>query len=215
MPTWPSHILPRPPSPSSSHNPSHHNTRPSNRTVDPDRSAALAISYNVPVLPSSSGPSSNKNNTTTGRGRPHRRSLSQPFPSLMPTSPRKGKGKVTKHDFLDSDDSDDDGVGGGAYDTIRYIAEPRSHSPRKGWTPAEDVVNGKCMTCHSTMRCPRDTKVFRCSICLMVNDLEPHMNNGDEHVADENRPPTPPPKDGSFVEPRLPGMLLSLFLSVC
>lgn len=187
MPTWSSRILPRPPSPSS------HNPRPSNRTVDPDGGAALAISYNVPILPSSA-PS-----------RPHRRSLSQPFPSLMPTSPRKGGRKVTKEDFLDSDSNDDDDDD--YSDTMRHLYESRSHSPRKGWTPAEDVVNGKCMTCHSTMRWPKNTKVFRCTICLMVNDLEPHMK-GDDHVGDESQPPAPPPKDG-FVEPKLPGMLIS------
>ncbi|CRG90323.1 E3 ubiquitin-protein ligase HECTD2 [Talaromyces islandicus] len=194
MPTWSSRLLPRPPSPSSHNHPSH--TRPSHRTFDPERGAALAINYNVPILPSSAPPPS----------RPHRRSLSQPFPSLMPTSPKKGGGsgrKVTKEDFLDSDsDNGDD------YNAKPYFPEPRSHSPRKGWTPADEVVNGKCMTCHSTMRWPRNTKVFRCTICLMVNDLEPRMN-GDDHVGDESRPPTPPPKDGSF-EPRLPATPLSI-----
>ncbi|KAH8700535.1 hypothetical protein BGW36DRAFT_292789 [Talaromyces proteolyticus] len=186
MPTWSSRIL-SPSSPTS--NPSH--ARASHRTIDTDRSAAFAIDYNVPVL-----------STPPGPNRSHRRSLSQPFPSLIPMNARKGERKVTKDDFLDSDDDDDDG------DAISYVPEPKSHSPRKGWTPAEDVVSGKCMTCSSAVRWPKDRKVFRCTICLTVNDLEPCLTTND-HKIDDGRPPTPPPKDGSF-EPKLPATPLSV-----
>jgi E3 ubiquitin-protein ligase HECTD2 len=29
------------------------------------------------------------------------------------------------------------------------------------------------MTCDSTVRWPKELKVFRCTVCLMINDLKP------------------------------------------
>lgn len=36
-----------------------------------------------------------------------------------------------------------------------------------------DVVTGKCATCDSLVRWPGYLDVFRCTVCLMVNDLKP------------------------------------------
>lgn len=35
-----------------------------------------------------------------------------------------------------------------------------------------DLVSGKCATCDSLVRWPRHLDVFRCAVCLMVNDLK-------------------------------------------
>ena len=37
----------------------------------------------------------------------------------------------------------------------------------------KDLVTGKCLTCDSLVRWPRQLDVFRCTVCLMVNDLKP------------------------------------------
>lgn len=37
----------------------------------------------------------------------------------------------------------------------------------------KDLVTGKCITCNSLVRWPRHLDVFRCTVCLMVNDLKP------------------------------------------
>ena len=37
----------------------------------------------------------------------------------------------------------------------------------------QQPVTGKCMTCDSTVRWPQGLKVFRCTTCLTINDLEP------------------------------------------
>ena len=34
-------------------------------------------------------------------------------------------------------------------------------------------VTGKCSTCDSRVRWPRHLDMFRCTVCLMVNDLKP------------------------------------------
>ena len=37
----------------------------------------------------------------------------------------------------------------------------------------KDLISGKCATCDSIVRWPRHLDVFRCTVCLMVNDLKP------------------------------------------
>lgn len=36
-----------------------------------------------------------------------------------------------------------------------------------------DLTTGKCMTCDSMVRWPKELTVFRCSVCATVNDLTP------------------------------------------
>ena len=43
------------------------------------------------------------------------------------------------------------------------------HSPYGG---EQELVAGKCATCDSLVRWPRQLDVFRCTVCLMVNDLK-------------------------------------------
>ena len=38
---------------------------------------------------------------------------------------------------------------------------------------SKDLVTGKCMTCDSMVRWPRELLVFRCTVCLTINDLRP------------------------------------------
>ena len=37
----------------------------------------------------------------------------------------------------------------------------------------KEMITGKCATCDSLVRWPRCLDVFRCTVCLMVNDLKP------------------------------------------
>jgi E3 ubiquitin-protein ligase HECTD2 len=128
------------------------------------RNVSSPFDYTLPPLYSTSP-------TVPGR-RAHSRSISHPFPSIRSGPNKKGDVAISKRDYLDSDDDDDDDDDDG----VSYISDPRSKSPRKHpprWTPAEEFVSGKCMTCDSTVRWPRPLKVYRCTVCLTVNDLEP------------------------------------------
>lgn len=190
MPPWPSRILPSTSSPSSHSNqvtasPSTH--RNPNET---DRSAFFAIDYNVPVL-LPTAPTATMTTAERTRRQSHARSNSQPFPSLMNGSLlRKPEKKIINREF--AADLEDDTTG---------LNQSRN--------PGDDMVNGKCMTCNSTCRWPKNVQVFRCMICLTVNDLEPHPVSArtERHndVDDDLHPPPPPPKDGSPEHP-LPGM---------
>ncbi len=47
---------------------------------------------------------------------------------------------------------------------------PPGHRPGA----SKDFVTGTCMTCGSLVRWPRELLLFRCTICLTINDLEPN-----------------------------------------
>lgn len=88
------------------------------------------------------------------------------------------------------DDDDDDGVN---------IPDFMASSPRQGGIgigvgagprvpPKEEMTTGRCMTCHSTVRWPRDLKVFRCTECLTVNDLVPYSGSGNRDLGGQGSP---------------------------
>ncbi|OJJ47767.1 hypothetical protein ASPZODRAFT_131333, partial [Penicilliopsis zonata CBS 506.65] len=189
MPPWSSRS-PSIPSPSNSNQPTSSIT-----TIPPaaplERTALRSSPRDVPpgrAAPSMS-PSLFAASPLSRRG--HSRSVSHPSPAPFSGPGRRaaaaGEGGtaaaaaavgggnnrlVLKNHFLDSDDDDDD--------EVTYISGPLASSPRKGQARAggqppvvDDFLTGKCMTCSSTVRWPRNLKVFRCTNCLTVNDLEP------------------------------------------
>ncbi|KAL4928560.1 uncharacterized protein BDV17DRAFT_92925 [Aspergillus undulatus] len=110
--------------------------------------------------------------------RGHTRSISQPFASAFTGVGKRRNKSISAEASLDTDDDDDD-------DDI-YLPNPNplSSSPRKGHghprvQPKEELTTGRCMTCNSTVRWPRNLKVFRCTECLTVNDLEPYQETRD------------------------------------
>ena len=114
------------------------------------------------------------NPVTPPRARGHRhghtRSLSNPFSGIGIGKRRKS---LSRHDFLDSDDDDDDDDVTFPLPEVSTSASPSASSPKKPLPPLpEELVTGRCMTCNSAIRWPKNLTVFRCSVCLMVNDLE-------------------------------------------
>ncbi|KAI9367350.1 hypothetical protein BJX61DRAFT_312753 [Aspergillus egyptiacus] len=105
--------------------------------------------------------------------RGHTRSVSQPFASPSTRTGRRRNKSISLDADLDSDDDDDDDI---------YVPNVLSTSPRKGVPrppPKDDLTTGKCAVCNSTVRWPRNLKVFRCTECLTVNDLEPYQDSKD------------------------------------
>jgi hypothetical protein len=93
---------------------------------------------------------------------PHLRSMSHPFPQLF------DGGKQQRHDYTPNLSSRMDGLLNGAQ--MLNLAGTDVH--RRGGPPAaKDFATGNCMTCASLVRWPRDLKVFKCTICLTINDL--------------------------------------------
>jgi E3 ubiquitin-protein ligase HECTD2 len=113
----------------------------------------------------------------------HTRSVSHPFPSLF--SGRKGKKKSSSGAAAtaaaaddDDDESDSDSLaaagsgfmGGGKPPPPTMRGHHRNGSSALG---SRDFTTGHCMTCGSLVRWPQDLHMFRCTICLTVNDLQP------------------------------------------
>ncbi|KAL8381052.1 hypothetical protein RB595_005376 [Gaeumannomyces hyphopodioides] len=112
----------------------------------------------------------------TNRRRPaqHGRSMSHPFPSLF-SGMKKKKASRPAADaggsrFLDPGASDDDS------DDLAPGPKPpagQGHPKHGQTTGSKDLTTGNCMTCGSLARWPKHLTVFRCTICVTVNDLRP------------------------------------------
>ncbi|KAM0494537.1 hypothetical protein ACHAPB_008022 [Verticillium nonalfalfae] len=102
------------------------------------------------------------------RRRPaHSRSMSVPFPSLFSSKKKQRPDPV--HDD-DSDDSHNDPP------VTRSAA--KTHTRGNMSQGNRDFATGNCMTCNSLVRWPRDLKVFKCTVCVTVNDLSPEEHAG-------------------------------------
>lgn len=117
--------------------------------------------HGVPVIASAG---------TSSPSRPsHGRSYSHPFPSIFGSG--KKAEKITDLEYND--------------DALETLAESpivstglasKDHMAANGTSlqnGEKDLVTGKCITCDSLVRWPRHLDVFRCTVCLMVNDLKP------------------------------------------
>ncbi|KAL7944393.1 HECT domain-containing protein [Trichoderma barbatum] len=96
-----------------------------------------------------------------GRKPKHSRSMSNPFPSLF--SSRKRQGSASKPSV------DADKATGGPAPNNRQVKTHRRGSPSR----SKDFATGNCMTCASLVKWPRELKVFKCTICMTINDLVP------------------------------------------
>ena len=154
-------------------------------TASPSNSSSLSTPENALRQPSQpqnaqTMASMNGSNPTSSYRGGHNRSVSHPF-----TSPFTGLGKkrgkdAPKHATWDSDSDSDD---------ITYPAQPLQTSPRKDLPKggsSHDLAEGKCQTCNSTVRWPRHLKVFRCTTCLMITDLDVEPARKVQDPADPN-----------------------------
>lgn len=114
--------------------------------------------------------------------------MSHPFPSLFGKRDKDGKKKQNAGGFESTDDES----------IPSSLAHHTAHNPtaKPAKVPDSDLKIGPCMTCDSTVRWPKDLNVFRCTVCLTINDLKPILlesKNGDRH-----RVPTAAKTGGSY-----------------
>ena len=119
--------------------------------------------HGVPVLilTSSSSPS-----------RPsHRRSYSHPFPSIF------GSGKKAKK--ISENVSNEDALNKlNKSPLIPIVLASKDQMASNGnclQKGEKHFITGRCSTCNSRVRWPRHLDVFRCTVCLMVNDMKPSV----------------------------------------
>lgn len=171
-PSWPSRLR----SGSNNNSPAPNNAAPSpsQRTDKPlPNPPALVSPYSQNRTPSSPTRSSSV------RQHVHNRSASHPLPRLF--SKKKSLGNLNGTTGADApvDDS-----------LVPVLDEGQmTNSPTRmtsGKRKPEDDPNDTrhCMCCHSKVRFPRGLRIFRCTSCLTINDLEPFKPRGRE---DEGR----------------------------
>lgn len=134
--------------------PSREGGRP--RLTDED---ILNQAYGIPSLqPSGPEPLSLSNHLRqAGTSSGHGRSMSHPFPTLF-------QGKKQEHEhkagaMFDSTDED------------QHISSVSSNT-RSNRIREKNLMTGKCMTCNSLVRWPKELMVFRCTVCMTINDLK-------------------------------------------
>ncbi|KAI9799284.1 MAG: putative E3 ubiquitin-protein ligase [Piccolia ochrophora] len=106
----------------------------------------------------------------------HNRSISQPFLPIFgmgkkaakktPAVERVGDGK---NEEGADDDADADSL------PSPLLGNDKSPRPQE-----KGFISGRCMTCDSLVRWPKELHVFRCTICLMINDLKPRSSESGE-----------------------------------
>lgn len=147
-----------------------------NRPLPPPPASASAESYEIPSLRRRPGPNSPEPDTPKHH---HNRSFSHPFPSLF-GSKRSDKKQPPRGDV----------------EAAPAVARDARHDegntkPQGTESPSQrgdrQPVTGKCMTCDSTVRWPHGLKVFRCTTCLTINDLE----SNPERRGEAPSPPRP------------------------
>lgn len=152
----------------------------------------LENAYGIPSLPppphASFGASSSSRPARTPS---HGRSMSHPFPSLFSGKKKRHGESAAAPGFESTDD-----------DTIPPSAARDNMRAPKQKVSEKDLMTGKCMTCDSMVRWPKDLKVFRCTVCLTINDLVPislEARRGDGHRAPTTKSGVRP---GAGVSPR-------------
>ncbi|KAL8983135.1 MAG: hypothetical protein Q9205_002538 [Flavoplaca limonia] len=116
------------------------------------------------------GPTPPQNPTYSSR---HGRSLSHPLASLL--------GQGTNFDNRYRNGSTSINTGAQNDDSVHYPQADTNGGgqpdiPRNASTPVfqgVELTSGKCATCSSSIKWPKRLTIFRCTICLMVNDLRP------------------------------------------
>lgn len=160
MPSWTSRLLPASQASSAPRSPLSDHSGPAKHEYHEQ------LPHLVPS-PQVSGP-----HHTPSRSSSHGRSLSHPLTSLL------GQGKKVDHRYRNGSTSVNTGAQNDSLDYSQpnmnrgYQSDNPKHTPT---AKAQDLelISGRCATCDSLITWPKHLKVFRCTICLMVNDLQP------------------------------------------
>lgn len=99
-----------------------------------------------------------------GRGR----SISHSYPS----TPHGKKQDLGYHTAMESDPGDSNNRA--TFSALTPQSPLKSGASKSAKAQQNrDLTTGKCMTCDSMVRWPKELAVFRCSVCVTINDLTP------------------------------------------
>ncbi len=164
MPSWPSRLLLGTSAPSNTpptpHSPGHES--PPGRHGQHKTTSRREAPISAPTNASSS--------SSPNRPVVHSRSLSHPFTTPI-NEDRRTNNKVKGRDEFDGLEN----IGDNTSDISSGFSRDHMFAGHSGSLQHDELelVTGKCATCGSLVRWPKSVDVFRCSACLMVNDLSP------------------------------------------
>ncbi|KAF2458675.1 hypothetical protein BDY21DRAFT_341019 [Lineolata rhizophorae] len=141
---------------------------------------------------------------STPRNRPHARSFSHTFPALFGVGRRKSS-KNIHADFVDDSSSDDEIE---ARDTQVSSNSPQKRAPGGSKQEDSDMTIGNCMVCDSRISWPKGKNVFRCTVCVTINDLEPLPPKGQDAMPKHLLAPPDDPSSPSNFRSSSPACLL-------
>lgn len=182
MPSWPSRLIHAPSGTPSSHPPApapivHDKSRPH---APAQHQAFVERPTLYPSQSQRTGPSPPRPGSSSSPQHIHHRSTSHPLPRLFGRKKSSGNIRVAPDD-VPLDDA-----------LVPVLDQPPLSNPTKtvnGKGRADDDGNAtkSCMCCDSKVRFPKGLKVFRCTSCLTINDLEiyqprPKEWDGAEHT---------------------------------
>ncbi|RMZ76994.1 hypothetical protein DV738_g4609, partial [Chaetothyriales sp. CBS 135597] len=185
---------PIPPRPMASHGPrtpygSHSRQGQADHANSPHRKAnelngsrpplpgSVAEVYDIPTLRRKARPEAKPDSSSPSQ---HTRSLSHPFPSFF-SSKKPDKKQAQRHVPRTEDVHSD--LAQVLPAGVKVPSTPTASTTMGKAAPAradKQPVTGKCMTCDSTVRWPQGLKVYRCTTCLTINDLEPYVDSRSE-----------------------------------
>ncbi|POS84909.1 hypothetical protein EPUL_002836, partial [Erysiphe pulchra] len=100
----------------------------------------------------------------TSKNTSHNRSVSNPFPSIFSSKKKRQGKKQSPHPVINF--TNENSVSGFARESVKNKAVKQKYLDK-------DLLKGKCITCDSLVRWPKELDVFRCTVCLTINDLKP------------------------------------------
>lgn len=165
MPSWSARLVPSAPEHSSTGRSPRRQQQGDTTYIHTSQSSSLPSSQRSPVQRASSSNAPSHDGPRPGR------STSYTFPSLLKgikKAERTGPGEAGATTSKPNDVVQQ-GLGQG------QLERRPSKGAHKNYAQSTDtdLTKGHCMTCDSLVRWPKDLKVFRCTICLMINDLTP------------------------------------------
>lgn len=167
MPSWPTRLFL---GSSNTNNPASNQPQPSNdNPLQSNRQRGPtqpATSLRSPPLRATGD---SQINPVHRRASQHGRSISHPFPSIFGSGKKKLPREEDEDKVIDAKTLLTGSPG-------LYINDQAGMSRLSGGNIDDnDFISGRCATCDSQVRWPKNLDVFRCTVCLMVNDLKLHV----------------------------------------
>lgn len=173
MPSWPSRLLHTPQAPNASQSTEARRNQFIKEVSEFNASTSVPLQHGVRNRPSSNGSFR------------HGRSHSHPLTSIF-SQTRKADNR-----HCNETDTHPNGSHHKPNTSRLDVTSSKASSvyPETSKLLAQDkqLILGRCATCDSMVKWPRHLRVFRCTICLMVNDLQSTENaSRQQHLDDEH-----------------------------